>query len=341
MKTATEKINRAALQCEDAQEEIRQIVKRAFIYNEIFSNAEKRIKKVIDNAVKDIKIQRLKESVIRSLWAFSNAQKNIWLSMPFPPFVVIFLGKQAAGDYSQSKQYEIDVINSLKRGGIYPTTDKGVPLDKFYGEVWKNQVKPVLDRLAEQKALDPNDLTGRNSLRNLAEMEVRYNDHLEQIDGLKKSGAKLVVASAHADCSKRCAPWQGKIYSLDGSYGEINGHKYQPLENATDVYYTTKAGITYKNGLLGFNCRHYLQEYKGEFLPYVGEKERKKEYKITLKQRELERAVRAQRAKAAMYQDTNKLEYLKARTAAKRLYDEYKRFSLDNGRAYYPMRVKI
>lgn len=339
MKTATEKINRAALQCEDAQEEIRQIIKNAFIYNEIFSNTEKRIKKVIDNAVKDIKIQRLKESVIRSLWAFANAQKNIWQAMPFPAFVVLFLGARAAGETTTKN--ETKVLEYLQIKGFYETDAKGVPLNKFYGDVWKEKVKPVLDRLAEQKALDPNDFTGRNSLRNLAEMEVRYNDHLEQIDGLKKSGAKLVVASAHADCSKRCAPWQGKIYSLDGSFGKIDGHNYQPLENATDVYYTTKAGITYKNGLLGFNCRHYLREYKGEFLPYVGEKERKKEYKITLKQRELERAVRAQRAKASMYQDTNKAEYLKARTAAKRLYDEYKKFSLDNNRAYYPMRVRI
>ena len=341
MKTATEKINRAALQCEDAQEEIRQIITKAFISHEMFSLTERKIKRTIENAVKDVKIPRLKASMERSLYGFANAQKNIWMAMRLPPFVVLFLGKRAAGDYSQSRQEEADVINSLKGGGFYPTDAKGVPNNKFYGDLWKEQVKPVLDRLAEQKALDPNDLTGRNSLRNLAEMEVRYNNHLEQIDGLKKSGVKLVVASAHADCSKRCAPWQGKIYSLDGSFGKIDGHNYQPLENATDVYYTTKAGITYKNGLLGFNCRHYLREYKGEFLPYVGEKERKKEYKITLKQREMERAVRAERAKAAMYQDTNKAEYAKARTAAKRLYDEYKKFSLDNNRAYYPMRVRI
>ena len=133
-----------------------------------------------------------------------------------------------------------------------------MPLGKYYKDVWEENVLPTLDKIAQSKALDPNDLTGRNSLRNLAEMEVRYTDHLDSIDDLKSRGVKLVIASTHADCSKRCLRWQGRIYSLDGTYGEINGKKYIPLEVATNIYYTTKAGRVYKNGLLGFNCRHRL-----------------------------------------------------------------------------------
>lgn len=338
MKTATEKINKSALAIEDAQEDIRELIKAAFFNNEPKSATQEKLKKIIYAAVKEIKIPRLRYDTMRSLITFADRQKRLWVSMRIPAWVVLFLGAQAGktADTIPAATHK-EVLQALSP----ETTDLGVSYQEFYDKAWKERVKPTLQRIAEQKALDPNDYTGRNSLRNLAEMEVRYQDHQDNIEDLKSRGLKLVQASAHADCSKRCAPWQGKIYSLDGSFGKIDGHNYQPLENATDVYYTTKAGITYKNGLLGFNCRHYLREYKGEFLPYVGEKERKKEYKITLKQREMERTVRAQRAKAAMYQDTNKLEYLKARTAAKRLYDEYKKFSLDNNRAYYPMRVRI
>lgn len=95
----------------------------------------------------------------------------------------------------------------------------------------------------------------------------------------KSNGVKLVIASAHADCSGRCSKWQGKVYSLDGSYGTTeDGREYQPLENATDVYYTTKAGRTYKNGLLGFNCRHKLHEFNGQQPQTISKEDRKKEY---------------------------------------------------------------
>ena len=95
----------------------------------------------------------------------------------------------------------------------------GVPMRKFAEDYIRDNVRPVLDNLSKQQALDPNDVEGRNSLRNLAEMEVRYNDHLQQIEDLKAAGHKLVIASTHADCSDRCRPWQGRVYSLDGTYG--------------------------------------------------------------------------------------------------------------------------
>jgi hypothetical protein len=57
------------------------------------------------------------------------------------------------------------------------------------------------------------------------------------------------------------------------------------LETATDVYYTTRAGKVWKNGLLGFNCRHYLVAYKdGLRFPKPNPKTEAREYKITEKQ---------------------------------------------------------
>ena len=338
MKTATEKINKSALAIEDAQEDIRELIKAAFFNNEPKSATQEKLKKIIYAAVKEIKIPRLRYDTMRSLITFADRQKRLWVSMRIPAWVVLFLGAQAGktADTVPAATHK-EVLQALSP----ETTDLGVSYQEFYDKAWKERVKPTLQQIAEQKALDPNDYTGRNSLRNLAEMEVRYQDHQDNIADLKSRGLKLVQASAHADCSDRCAPWQGRIYSLDGTSGEINGKKYVPLETATNIPYTTKAGRTYMNGLLGFNCRHYLTEYKGHLLPVVPAKTQKKEYAITQKQRAMEREIRALRAEAQIYKGTNNKAYRQLRAEASKLYDKYKDYSAKHSRAYYPMRVQI
>lgn len=220
----------------------------------------------------------------------------------------------------------------------------GAPMQKYSKDYMEENVKPVFDRLIKQYPKDPGDVSGRNSLRNRAEMEARYNGHLENIEELRKQGNKLVVASSHSDCSERCQKWQGRVYSLDGTSGVApDGRKYVPLENATDVYYTTKAGKTYKNGLLGFNCRHYLVPYKDGFaFPKVSPKTEREEYKITQKQRALERNVRYWRTEALMYKGTPNKEYYNiARNSAVEANKQYIAYSKANNRAYYPSRTKI
>ena len=141
----------------------------------------------------------------------------------------------------------------------------GVPLQKFSKDYIDKDVKPIFKRLSQQYPFDPDDYRGKdpkkakyhhvNSLRNRAEMEARYNGHLENIKELAEQGNRLVIASTHNDCSERCREWQGRVYSLDGTSGKTDdGRDYVPLEEATDVWYQTKAGKWYKNGLLGFNC---------------------------------------------------------------------------------------
>ena len=207
----------------------------------------------------------------------------------------------------------------------------------------RDNVKPALDRLAAQQARDPDDVSGRNTLRNRAEMEVRYNAHLEQIAALREQGVNLVICSTHADCSERCRPWQGRVYSLDGTRGRTDdGRSYVPLEEATDIYYTTKAGKTYKNGLLGFNCRHFLVPYKSGYrFPKPNAAEERREYEITQEQRRLETVVRKWRTKAVEYKNTDRENYLKARSNAIAANKAYIAFSKQNNRAYYPSRTAL
>lgn len=149
------------------------------------------------------------------------------------------------------------------------------------------------------------------------------------------------MCSTHADCSDRCFGWQGRVYSLDGSSGiTVDGRKYIPLETATDVYYTTKSGRTYKNGLLGFNCRHKLYEYRPNMhIPYVSKAVQEKENAINKKQRNYENKIRKFRELALFAEDPKIRKKAKAKAA--QLNKEYVAFSVKNKRAYYPDRVKI
>ena len=242
-------------------------------------------------------------------------------------------------------------VQSLKREGVtisgeyvdMPNANVyGVPLKEFTEDVRK-RVQATVDNLIKQTAKDPDDISGRNSLRNKAEMQVRYEKHLTDITDLKASGVKLVICSTHTDCSERCRPWQGKVYSLDGTSGTTDdGRSYQPLENATDVYYTTKSGKTYKNGLLGFNCRHYLVEYEnGLRFGKQSEAEERKEYAVTERQREYERDIRRYKVEALEKRVNDEQGYKTAVAAYKRLTNEYIEFSKAHGRAYYKSRIRI
>lgn len=341
----------------DAQTDIKTAIKKGVLGGASFVVISAEVRKIISRTIPQIRSPTLQKDARVSLMKFANKaysdfQATLNLNGTLLAAVVLLSERitERKANGIQGKYFvpktprEIDAVEQVaERTEIrLRAYDRGLPLQEFQ-KTYIDRVSKALGGLAEEKALDPNDVTGRNSLRNLAEMQVRYERHLQEIADLKNSGTRLVVCSVHADCSERCAPWQGRVYSLDGTSGTTeDGRKFIPLETATDIYYTTKAGRTYKNGLLGFNCRHRLLPYKANMvIPFVSETERKKEDAITKRQRALERAVIGYREKALMYKGNNAEKYREARRNAVEIYDEYKRFSKKNGRAYYPDRVKI
>lgn len=333
----------------DAQTDIKTAIKQSVLSGETAKQTKLRIKKLIDNAVARIRSPTLKQDSRISLMQFADKAYSAFTKdlRGIPPqkinSVVVLMQAITAKDDKQDKF--IPYTFEERRAATvlsYKSYNKGIPLQEFQ-KVYMERVNRALDNLAQSRALDPNDFTGRNSLRNLAEMQVRYERHQDEIAGFKANGTKLVVCSVHGDCSTRCAAWQGGVYSMDGTNGYTkDGRFYRPLEVATDVYYTTKAGRVYKNGLLGFNCRHKLYEYKtGMGIPTITEEEQKREYAITQKQRAMERDVIAARENALLKKDVDIAEYRKWKAIATERYNEYKKFSYEHGRAYYPDRVKI
>lgn len=299
------------------------------------------MEKVIQESLKQIPIWQLKDAAVRSLRNFANKQYNTLFRVLGLPSAFLMLIASVIDESIPAKQRE--VIARQIELNYSENIPVGVPLQTYAKQYTEEKLKPVLDELSTQNALDPDDVSGRNSLRNRAEMEVRYDNHLESISKLKEGGNKLVVASSHADCSQRCSPWQGRVYSLDGTSGTTpDGRKFVPLEEATDIYYTTKAGRTYKNGLLGFNCRHYLMPYKDGLKPPKPNKElERKEREITQRQRELERNVRLWRTRALEYKNVDYNAYRQAKEQAIKWNKYYIEFSKNNGRAYYPSRTKL
>lgn len=331
---------------EEAETKIRETVKDEYFKQTSASAIGRIVDKIIAETLKQIAIPALKDAAVRSLRNFAHRQLAE-LRRSFNSRIVVLLAllKLTADDASVSVRAQARrtlIANGFDSANLY-----GTPLKVFSEDYIKKYVKPALDRLAEQFPLDPDDIRSeeqyRNSLRNRAEMEVRYQAHFDNIEELRAAGHKLVIASTHADCSERCRDWQGRVYSLDGTTGITDdGRHYLPIENATDIYYTTKAGKTYKNGLLGFNCRHYLVPYRSGYrFPRPNPNEEARQYAITQKQRELERNVRAWRTRAIEYKGKDRNSYLKARKKAIEWNNIYIKYSQEHRRAYYPSRTKI
>lgn len=211
------------------------------------------------------------------------------------------------------------------------------PLKEFSKDYMK-KVRSAFGELAQSSAKD--DYASNVSLRNISEMTVRYERKKSEIDKLQGK-VKLVWISAHANCSKRCQDAQGKLYSLDGSNGEIEGYKYRPLEDVTDVFTTTKAGKSYRNGIIyGFNCRHYLIPYSEGNKPLeIPADIVAKQREINETQRAMERRVRDLRELAVT--TPVKADKTWARKTAVKAYQDYKDYCKENKVAYYPSRVQV
>ena len=98
------------------------------------------------------------------------------------------------------------------------------------------------------------------------------------------SYGSLVRISQHVGARPHCAPYQGRVYSMDGSK---NSGDYPPF---SDTSYGDPAGI------LGINCKHYLMptvDGVGGPDPIPDDEHNAFVYRQTQEQRRLERNIRA------------------------------------------------
>lgn len=321
---------------EETQTKIKLLIRDYVISGKGFVELDKAVQKVINETIKDLESDFLKANARIGL--------NIFADKVYRQFVAdlgfnhtILLGAINLMKKGQYTQREVNILNDniAKMQGYY---DIGLP-NREYHKDYMEQVKTALDNMRQIEAMDYRQGI---SLRNVAEMQVRYEFQQEKIANLKSQGENLVTCSTHGNCSKRCEPWQGGHYTLDKTTQEVDGITFVPLENATDIFVTTKSGKVYKNGLLGFNCRHYLTPYrKGAEIPSVNAEIIDKEREIDKKMRYLERNVRQWKEERDLNNGIDQKRYLQARKKAIEWNKKYIQFAQENERAYYPDRVKI
>lgn len=357
-KAAPDRLNKQALAVEEAQGLIRQAVKDALFYRTDRRELDKKVFRIIQLCLAAITIPSLKNAAYRSLVAFYNRQRQ--LAAQIPPrslFVFLCLMKltERGTPPATHSPYTAGITLTTARTTVREVFDfdmpersdevinLGSPLQKYHRDYYRENILPTFKRMAEEEALDPDSekyWERRSTLRNRAEREVRWQGHVDNRAELEARGVKLVIVSAHADCSERCRPWQGRVYSLDGTSGTTSdGRRYVPIEEATDIW--TSDG-KWKNGLFGFNCRHYMVEYKeGYRFPMVTAETEKKQYKITTKQRRMERLVRHWRTEAEMAKGVDPERYAYAKEKAKKANGRYIDFSKRNNRPYFDTRTRI
>lgn len=236
----------------------------------------------------------------------------------------------------------------LDSGADPSTYNTALPLDEYHSTYLK-RVEEMRQKLIEDGATYGEGV----SLRNIAEMTVRYEHQKEMIADLRASDVKLVYIEPHANCSKRCEKYQvggskhpSGLYSLNGKTGVTpEDHvKYVPLEFATnnpEDQYTTQEGKVYQNGcILGYNCRHRLIPYRPHIQPIpIPQRVIDNRRQVEETQRGMERDIRHLRG--AVLQATSRAEKNKFKKLIEAAEEKYKKFSLDNNMAYYLRRTEI
>lgn len=297
-----------------------------------YTECKGKIKKVIKECINDLESKELKKIAQSTLGNYAEKLLRdalITLGVPIMAVLIAF-------DYYKK---DMPIQKIVKQYIEIPEALEIAQPTQRYSKDYMEIVRPALQRLIDTEPMYDNHV----SLRNVAEMTVRYENTLKAIEDLRSRGINLVQSSRHANCSKRCEPWQGKYYTLDNTYRTVDGINFQPLSNATDQFYTTKHGKVYKNGhITGYNCRHYLVPYrKGYSQPMVSARVVERERAIDHRMRSMERQIRHWKTKAIVFKGKDQEIYLKAKGKATYYYNRYKQYAEKQGRAYYPSRTDI
>lgn len=300
----------------DCQTEIKLLIKQAMHDVGIMATFERRKNKIIDEAVEQLDDEELKETAARVLREFADKEYRIMVSLlrlGTLPLVLAFAG----GDLTKAVNKNVaqrEINKNIAELGVKE-------LNKAYSHLGNSQAK----------------VSYSQSLYGKAELNARFKEQQEMVDNLRKK-TNLVICDTHSDCSDRCFPWQGRVYSLDGTSGTTSdGRKYVPLEVATNAIFKG-----HRNGLLGYNCRHKLVPYeKGLKYIKVPRAEQQKEKKISNMQRLLEREIRANKDLALSFKGESKEKYAFYKERVSTLTKEYKQFCQENNRVEYRSRLKV
>ena len=330
----------------DAETDLKLLVRNCVLSGENLASVDAKVTKFIKELVEKLESEYIKDKVKKSFPMFATKLYYKWL-MVFgtQALALSYLNALKARKTPIPKTIEetLKAIPKQRELSVYtPSLDA-----RAYNRATPNQMynldyeKEIQRRINEIADMNPKlDYNARYSLRASIEIDLRWEHNQKQIQSFVDKGIKLTWIDTHANCSERCKDWQGKLYSLNGTSGVIDGVSYQPLENATEIY--DKYG--YRNGCLsGFNCRHKLIAYKKGFKPQeIPESVMRKQRELEKTQRYMERNVRIYESRALMSK-TEKMTkaYKHYKDLAKSWTKRYEDFSKKNNIPFYPSRLDI
>lgn len=151
--------------------------------------------------------------------------------------------------------------------------------DQMIIDDYQARVKEAINTISKQTLTEKTyrEVNGRKvgapvfvSIRNKAEMAVRYDAMKEELKELVADKEQYVIVSQHADASLRCSPLQGLLYKLDVnpeehvkvvlSSKELGSKKPKEIGKIDgNPYYSLKEAMSY--GLFSYNCRHRFIKY--------------------------------------------------------------------------------
>ena len=237
-----------------------------------------------------------------------------------------------------------DLIKFSKDKSSMWAEAKAIPYIRNY----EQEVYKRMDQLASMPMTTYEPGKKPISLWQKAELDVRYNKQMEMLQQLLDTGVELAWTSSHADASKRCEKWQGKLMSLT-EHATMSGFRVRKEDgkwvySLMDIMAQTDKYGYHNNIICGFNCRHRL-------IPYDPEKSAPRKYTkeevakqraIETHIRERERAIRLQKTRMLLFDqigEKNIANNIKKRV--KIMIEEYKRYCESNGYAWFQYRINV
>lgn len=337
LKTPKEDIARdEVVLLQEAQTKIKEMIAQDVTNGVPKAETEKKIQALIDEFVNETTLDKM--AIRSSLLVL--AKNGYWItSRNFRILKERFANEMKQVEPSYILGQGLNPTQEAEKFRPYRDTNpKGLAVIESY----RKRVKSVMNDLASEPArvvMNKNGKLINYSIRNFAEMTVRYQANMEDLERLKDSENDLVWTSQHADCSTRCQPYQNKLYSISGKKGKIDNIEYTPLAEAMAGKDGTGNGI-----ITGYNCRHRLIPYQKGTKP---QKEFdsafiKRQRVIDQRQRQYENDIRNTKMKERLLRSTGDTEEAqRLNTRWKSNLEKYKAYSFRNGRAYYEWRTIV
>jgi hypothetical protein len=358
---------KSVLSVTSATTKIKELIVKAVATKQSNDALQKELAGIIAECCSSIKDQNIKTQTRKCLVA--SARKWIYeLRTTAKTLEVNMIAKLKP--ILNDKAYTVDFMSLLfgtpsqAYDKFRPYLDAGnqtiVPIIKDYRKIYQSVLKGI--SAEPSKVINYTTASGKKisytmSLRNRAEIEARFqaciNDLQQWVDidkdkagkydlkslKLKPGAPKLVWTSSHPNCSPRCEPYQGKLWSLDGTKGVKNGIPYRPITEALLGPKNDGNGI-----ISGYNCRHRLVPYEDNSHPPddYSDGEIKKAYTIDKRQREYENNIRQMKVQEKILRANGNIEEAQAmRKKWRKATKDYEIYSLNNDRAYYRWRTVV